>query len=32
MPHPEHATDALLWGGEDGRPVFEGLLELAGAS
>ena len=31
MPHPEHATDALLWGGEDGRPVFEGLLELAGA-
>lgn len=27
MPHPEHAVDPLLLGGEDGRGFFEGLSQ-----
>jgi phosphoribosylformylglycinamidine synthase subunit PurQ / glutaminase len=27
MPHPEHAVDAALTGGTDGRALFTGLLE-----
>jgi phosphoribosylformylglycinamidine synthase I len=27
MPHPEHAVDAVLSEGTDGRPMFAGLLE-----
>jgi phosphoribosylformylglycinamidine synthase subunit PurQ / glutaminase len=27
MPHPEHAVDPLLLGGEDGRGFFDSLLE-----
>ena len=30
MPHPEHAVDAGLVGGTDGRGFFAGLLETAG--
>ncbi|MBW3621722.1 MAG: phosphoribosylformylglycinamidine synthase subunit PurQ [Actinobacteria bacterium] len=25
MPHPEHAVDDLLWGGTDGRAIFESV-------
>ena len=25
MPHPEHAVDDLLWGGSDGRAIFESV-------
>lgn len=33
MPHPEHAVDAVLSEGTDGRPMFEGLLAaLAGTT
>jgi phosphoribosylformylglycinamidine synthase subunit PurQ / glutaminase len=26
MPHPEHAVDPLLWGGDGGRGIFESVL------
>jgi phosphoribosylformylglycinamidine synthase subunit PurQ / glutaminase len=29
MPHPEHAVDPLLLGGEDGRGFFDSLIEAA---
>ena len=31
MPHPEHAVDAVLSEGTDGRPMFAGLLEVLAA-
>ena len=31
MPHPEHAVDAVLSEGTDGRPMFAGLLASIGA-
>lgn len=31
MPHPEHAVDAVLSEGTDGRPMFAGLLEALAA-
>jgi len=31
MPHPEHAVDADLSEGTDGRPMFAGLLDLLAA-
>jgi len=31
MPHPEHAVDAVLSEGTDGRPMFEGLLDALAA-
>lgn len=31
MPHPEHAVDAVLSEGTDGRPLFAGLVERIGA-
>jgi phosphoribosylformylglycinamidine synthase subunit PurQ / glutaminase len=31
MPHPEHAVDAVLSAGTDGRPMFAGLLDAIGA-
>jgi phosphoribosylformylglycinamidine synthase I len=30
MPHPEHAVDAVLSEGTDGRPMFAGLLDAIG--
>jgi phosphoribosylformylglycinamidine synthase len=30
MPHPEHAIDAVLSEGTDGRPLFAGLLSAVG--
>ena len=27
MPHPEHAVDALLWAGDEARPMFTGLVQ-----
>ena len=31
MPHPEHAVDPVLMGGEDGRGFFDSILEVAAA-
>ena len=31
MPHPEHAVDAMLSEGTDGRPMFAGLVEQLAA-
>jgi phosphoribosylformylglycinamidine synthase len=31
MPHPEHAVDPVLMGGEDGRGFFDSVLEAAAA-
>jgi phosphoribosylformylglycinamidine synthase I len=31
MPHPEHAVDAVLSEGTDGRPMFAGLLDTLAA-
>jgi phosphoribosylformylglycinamidine synthase I len=32
MPHPEHAIDAVLSEGTDGRPMFAGLVAAIGAN
>jgi phosphoribosylformylglycinamidine (FGAM) synthase-like amidotransferase family enzyme len=32
MPHPEHAVDAVLSEGTDGRPMFSGLLDTLAAA
>ncbi len=32
MPHPEHAVDAVLSEGTDGRPMFAGLLDTLAAA